>query len=200
MSLPRRLIQVPLGCVLLGIAVAMLLKADLGADGYSTLMSGLTIASGLEFAVISWSCAAVLVGLAWLRGLTPGPGTICQLIVVGATVSVLLKVLPGMDGLPSRIAMFAVAYVLLCIGVAAYLATDMGGGPAEQAALAFDPPLPFRWSYTIFQLLSVLIGWLCGATVGVGTIILAVGIGWSIDRLMPLLGGRPASATVEQTA
>ena len=67
----------------------------------------------------------------------------------------------------------------------------LGAGPAEAAALAFDPPLRFGVSYTIFQLCGVVVGWWCGAAVGVGTIILAAGIGWSIDRLMPLLGHQP---------
>ncbi|GAB3581043.1 YczE/YyaS/YitT family protein [Calidifontibacter terrae] len=188
MSLLRRTIQLPLGCIVLGFGVALLLTAKFGSDGYSTLMSGLTDAIGLDFAIISWVAAAVLVALAWSRGQKPGPGTICQLVVVGLSVSLLLKVMPDVDNFLIRLGLFAAGYVVLCIGVAAYLATDLGAGPTEAAALAFDPPLPFRWSYTIFQGLCVLIGWLCGATVGVGTIILAAGIGWSIDRLMPLLG------------
>ncbi len=188
MSLLRRAIQLPLGCIVLGFGVAMLLSARFGSDGYSTLMSGLTKATGVDFAIVSWVAAAALVLLAWTRGQKPGPGTICQLVVVGLSVSLLLKVLPDVDGMGARIGLFAAGYVVLCIGVAAYLATDLGAGPTEGAALAFDPPLPFRWSYTIFQALCVLVGWLCGATVGVGTLILAAGIGWSIDRLMPLLG------------
>lgn len=188
MSLRRRAIQLPLGCIVLGFGVAMLLTANFGSDGYSTLMSGLTRATGIDFAIISWVAAALLVLLAWSRGQKPGPGTLCQLVVVGLSVSVLLKVLPTVDGYGARIGLFAAGYVVLCVGVAAYLATDLGAGPTEGAALAFDPPLPFRWSYTIFQGLCVLVGWLCGATVGVGTIVLAAGIGWSIDRLMPVLG------------
>lgn len=188
MSPIRRALQLPIGCIVLGLGVTFLLAAKLGSDGYSTLMSGLTDATGADFAVVSWISAAVLVALAWLRGQKPGIGTVCQLVVVGLSVSAFLTVMPTPDDLSARIGMFAVGYVVLCIGVAAYLATDLGAGPTEAAALAFDPPVPFKWSYTIFQGLCVLVGWLCGATVGIGTLILAAGIGWSIDRLMPVLG------------
>lgn len=195
MSLTRRALQLPIGCIVLGLGVCLLLQAKLGSDGYSTLMSGLSDATGLDFAVVSWVSAAILVLLAWWRGQRPGPGTVCQLVLVGLTVSLVMKALPPVDHLGTRIACFAAGYVVLCIGVAAYLATDLGAGPTEGAALAFDPPLPFRWSYTVFQGLCVLVGWWCGAAVGIGTIILAAGIGWSIDRLMPLLG-----APAEQVA
>lgn len=187
----RRAVQLPLGCIVLGLGVCLLLQAKLGSDGYSTLMSGLADASGWDFAIVSWVAAAVLVALAWTRGQRPGPGTVAQLVLVGLTVSLVQRVMPSVDHLGARIGMFVAGYLVLCIGVAAYLATDLGAGPAEAAALAFDPPLRFGVSYTIFQLLGVLIGWLCGAAVGVGTVILAAGIGWSIDRLMPLLGKSP---------
>lgn len=192
MSLLRRVVQLPLGCIVLGVGVALLLTAKLGSDGYSTLMSGLTAATGIDFAIISWVAAGVLVLLAWSRGQKPGIGTLCQLVLVGITVSILLKVLPSVDHLGARIGLFAAGYLVLCVGVAAYLATDLGAGPTEAAALAFDPPLAFRWSYTSLQMGGVLIGWICGATVGVGTLVLAAGIGWSIDRLMPMLGATAA--------
>lgn len=198
MSPLRRAVQLPLGCIMLGVGVAMVLAARLGADGYSTLMSGLTLVSKVDFAVVSWSSALVLVVLAWLRGLRPGPGTVCQLVLVGLTVSALLTWLPEPDAMGGRVLLFAAGYLFLCVGVATYLATDLGAGPAEGAALAFDPPLPFKWSYTVFQIICIAIGWWCGAAVGIGTLILAAGIGWTVDRLMPLLGGPPRSAVVEQ--
>lgn len=188
MSPLRRAVQLPLGCIVLGLGVCLLLQAELGSDGYSTLMSGLSKASGWDFAIVSWISAAVLVALAWTRGQRPGPGTVAQLVLVGLTVSLVMRLMPQVDGLGARIGLFIAGYVVLCIGVAAYLATDLGAGPAEAAALAFDPPLRFGVSYTIFQLFGVLVGWLCGAAVGVGTVVLAAGIGWSIDRLMPVLG------------
>lgn len=188
MSPLRRALQLPIGCIVLGIGVALLLAANLGSDGYSTLMSGLTQATGADFAVVSWISAAILVALAWLRGQQPGIGTICQLVVVGLSVSAFLKLMPEVTGTAGRIALFAAGYLVLCIGVAAYLATDLGAGPTEAAALAFDPPLPFKWSYSVLQVACVIGGWLCGATVGVGTIILAIGLGPVIDKVMPLLG------------
>ena len=51
----------------------------------------------------------------------------------------------------------------------------------ESAALAWDPPVPFRWSYGVAQGASALVGWLLGGTVGVGTVAVVVLLGPLVD-------------------
>ena len=81
-------------------------------------------------------------------------------------------------------------FVVLCVGVAGYLAVDLGAGPVEAAALAWDPPVPFRWSYSLVQVLGAVAGWSMGASLGPGTVLVVLLIGPVVDRLMPLLARR----------
>jgi uncharacterized membrane protein YczE len=185
-GLTRRVAQLLVSCVLLGAGVALLLNADLGSDGYSMMINGLTKVSGVEFAVVNIAVGVVLVLLAWLRGRTPGPGTVVQPAVVGFSVSALMPVFPEPDDWAGQSVEFVAAFVVLCIGVAGYLAVDLGAGPAEVAALAWDPPVPFKWSYSAFQFLAGLLGWLCGATFGVGTVVVVLLIGPVVARMLPL--------------
>jgi uncharacterized membrane protein YczE len=184
-GLKRRVVQLFVSCVLLGAGVALLLNADLGSDGYSMLINGLSMWTGIEFAVVNIGIGVLFVSLAWLRGRTPGPGTVVQPAVVGFTVSTLMPVFPEPSSWVGQSLEFAAAFVLLCIGVAGYLAADLGAGPAEVAALAWDPPVPFKWSYSVFQFLGGLVGWLCGATFGVGTVVVVLLIGPVVARLIP---------------
>ena len=142
----NRVLQLVLACGVLGVGVALLLDAALGSDGYSSLVSGLTLATGLPFAVVNVAIAVALIALAWSRGTRPGLGTLVQPVVVGVVVGLLLPVLPLASGLGLRFVELGAAFALLTLGVAGYLATRTGAGPAEAAALAFDPPLAFRWS------------------------------------------------------
>jgi uncharacterized membrane protein YczE len=178
-------VQLFVSCVLLGAGVALLLNADLGSDGYSMMINGLTIATGMEFAVVNIVVGVLLVSLAWLRGRTPGLGTVVQPAIVGFAVSALMPVFPEPSSWSGKSVEFGAAFVLLCIGVAGYLAVDLGAGPAEVAALAWDPPVPFKWSYSVFQFLAGLIGWLCGATFGVGTVVVVLLIGPVVARMLP---------------
>jgi uncharacterized membrane protein YczE len=185
--LSRRLVQLVLSCVVLGVGVAVLLDAALGSDGYSTLISGLTKTSGLPFVVVNGGVGILLIALAWGRGTRPGIGTVVQTLVVGGSVSAVAPLLPTPDALGPRFLELAVAFVLLALGVAGYLASHTGAGPAEGAAISFDPPLPFKWSYTVLQAVSALAGWALGAAVGPGTLIVSLFVGPTVDLLTRVL-------------
>lgn len=177
----RRLLQVLFGCFVLGVGVAMLLTADLGSDGFSTLVNGLSIATGMVFWIANALVAAAFLVLAALRRVFPGVGTVVQIVVVGGTVSVLLDVMTTPAGWPGRIAMLVLAMPVLAVGIATYLGSHTGAGPAEAAGLAWDPPIPFRWSYSMVQFGGALAGWLLGATIGFATLLVIVLLGPLVD-------------------
>ena len=110
-----------------------------------------------------------------------------QVGLVGVTVSVALDVMSTPDGWPARIALLVAAFPVLAVGIAAYLGSRTGAGPAEAAGLAWDPPVPFKWSYSAVQGGGALVGWLLGATIGVGTIGVIVLLGPLVDVAARLL-------------
>ena len=175
------------GCAVLGTGVALLLSADLGSDGYSTFVSGLARATGASFWVVNLLVGVVLVALAALRRVRPGVGTVVQVVLVGVSVSAVLGLLDPPDALGWRVAVLAAAFPVLAAGIALYLGSHTGAGPAEAAALAWDPPVPFRWSYGLVQGGGALVGWLLGATVGPGTLAVIVLLGPTVDLASRLL-------------
>jgi len=197
-----RVLQLVISCAVLGIGVALLLDARLGSDGYSMFVHGLVLTSGAGFWLVNTVVGVVLIAMGWWRGRRPGLGTVAQPVVVGAVVALTLPLLPTPASLGLRWVELLVGFAVLCVGVAGYLAVDLGAGPTEVAALAWDPPVPFRWSYAAVQVIGAASGWLMGASLGLGTVLVVLLIGPVVDRLMPLLGrrsgptesGRPAES------
>lgn len=179
-----RFAQLVGSCVVLGVGVGMLLRAALGSDGYSTLINGLSLHFGMPFVVVSAVVGVVFVAVAWVRAVRPGVGTIVQPLVVGFTVSAVLGALDPPSAIGSRIALLVAAFPVLAVGVAGYLDSAFGAGPTEAAALAWDPPVPFRWSYSVLQGTGAVVGWLLGAAIGAGTILVIVLLGPSVDLIM----------------
>lgn len=72
---------------------------------------------------------------------------------------------------PTRLLLLVVGCVVLGTGDRAapdrrpYLGNNLGAGPAEAAALAWDPRVPFKWSYSAVQGGGAIVGWLLGAAV-----------------------------------
>lgn len=166
----RRFLQLLAGCVVLGVGVALLLAPALGSDGFSTLVNGIALSTDLPFVLANLLVSCGFLALAWLGGVRPGVGTLTQIVVVGGTVSLLLPLLDEPTGLVARFAMAALAFPVLAVGIALYLGSHLGAGPAEAAALAWDPPVPFAWSYSAVQGGGALVGWQLGAAIGPGTL------------------------------
>jgi uncharacterized membrane protein YczE len=180
--------------------VAFLLRSTLGSDGYSTLVNGASLSTGVPFLVVNCLVGVALIAMAWTRGTRPGLGTIVQPALVGLVVSIALALLAEPTGPAPRALLLAAAFLMLAIGVAGYLGSQTGAGPAEAAALAWDPPVPFRWSYSIVQGGGALGGWLLGADIGPGTLLVVFALGPVVDlmlRRIPALDRVPALAVVE---
>lgn len=183
----RQLLLLFGGCVVLGVGVAMLLTAGLGSDGYSTLVSGTAKAADVSFLVANIVISVLFLLMAAARRLFPGLGTVVQVVVVGFTVSLGLEVLSTPSPVWGQYVLLACAFPVLALGIAAYLGSHAGAGPAEAAALAWDPPVPFKWSYSAVQGGGALIGWLLGADIGPGTIAVIVLLGPAVDLAAKLL-------------
>lgn len=189
-----RIAQLVVSCVVLGIGVALLLTSSLGSDGYSTLINGLSRASALPFAVVNVAVGLLLVLLAWAKGRRPALGTVAQPVVTGYTVTLFLTIFNAPHSLIGRILMVLLALIVVAVGVGGYLGSNTGVGPSEALSLAWDPPVPFRWSYSIFQAAGALLGWMLGATIGPGTLLVVFGLGPAVDllgRRHPIFMARP---------
>ena len=194
---PRRLLLLTGGCVVLGTGVAMLLAADLGSDGFSTLVNGVSITTGISFWTANVLVSLVFLAAAAVRRVVPGIGTVVQVVVVGGVASLLLDVLPTPATWQGQALLLAAALPVLGVGIAAYLGSHTGAGPAEAAGLAWDPPVPFRWSYSAVQGGGAIGGWLLGGTLGPGTVVVILLLGPLVDLTSRVLGldvhqgGRP---------
>jgi uncharacterized membrane protein YczE len=186
-STVRQFVLLITGCLVLGTGVAMLLTADLGSDGFSTLVNGTAISSGLSFFVANLAISAFFLLIAAARRLWPGIGTLVQILIVGLTTDRLLPVLNTPDTVVGQAVLLTAAFPVLAVGIAAYLGAQLGAGPIEAAALAWDPPVRFKWSYSVAQGGGALIGWLLGATIGAGTIAVILLLGPAVDLAARLL-------------
>jgi uncharacterized membrane protein YczE len=183
-------VQLVGACLILGVGIGLLLLPALGSDGYSTLINGLRPYFDVPFALVNLLVGVVLVAMAWLRAVRPGLGTIVQPVVVGFTVSAVLAAVDPPSPMAWRIVLLVCALPLLAAGVALYLDSALGAGPTEAAALAWDPPVPFKWSYSVLQGTGATAGWLLGAAIGPGTLVVIFLLGPMVDLMSRQLVSR----------
>jgi len=184
----RRLTQLYAGLVLYGISDSMLLVAGLGVDPWDVLHQGLSRRFGL--AVGTWAViVGVLVLLLWIPlRQRPGFGTLNNVIVVGLVIDVMLATVPPVHGYAARVVVMVAGVLLNGIATGAYIGAGLGPGPRDglMTGLAARGH-SIRVVRTSIEVTVLVSGWLLGGTVGLGTVVYALGIGpiahMSIPRL-----------------
>ncbi|MDT5065554.1 MAG: hypothetical protein QOK02_1709, partial [Mycobacterium sp.] len=172
------------GALLIGLAgygfsMALMIKAGLGLDPWDVFHQGLAGRTGLSFGLIT-AIVGVGVLLAWipLRN-RPGIGTVANVIVIAVVVDASLAVLPAPSALPIRITMMIGSVVLNAISTVLYIGAGLGPGPRDglMTGLVARSGLSVRLVRTSIEATVLSVGWLLGGTVGVGTVVYALGIG-----------------------
>ena len=174
----RRLAQLYAGLVLYGVSASMLLLAGLGVDPWDVFHQGLSRRLGLG--VGTWAIiASVGVLLLWIPlRQRPGFGTLNNALIVGLVIDLMLAVVPPVHGLPARIAVMLGGVVLNGIATGAYIGAGLGPGPRDGLMIGLaDRGHSIRVVRTSIELTVLLTGWLLGGTVGIGTVVYALGIG-----------------------
>jgi uncharacterized membrane protein YczE len=200
--MPRRLVQLFAGLVLYGISDSMLLLAGLGVDPWDVLHQGLARRTGVP--VGTW---AIIVGavvlLLWIPlRQRPGLGTLCNVMLVGAVIDLVLAVVPPPHLLPVQVAVMASGVVLNGVATGMYIGAGLGPGPRDGLMTGFAARgHSLHLVRTCIEATVLLAGWLLGGTVGVGTVAYAVCIGPLAHIFVPLFSrgddrSRVRSATV----
>jgi len=175
---PARFALLLAGLCLYGFSAGLLVLAGLGLDPWDVLHQGLSRTTGYQ--VGTWSIlVGALVLLAWvpLRQL-PGIGTVCNVVVVGLVLNATLAVLPAPRGLPLRAAVLVGAVVLNGIATGAYIGAGLGPGPRDGLSTGIAARgISLRLVRTVIEVSVLVIGWLLGGSVGVGTLLYALAIG-----------------------
>jgi uncharacterized membrane protein YczE len=106
-------------------------------------------------------------------------GTIANIALVSLSIDAVLATVPTPNALLLRIPMLLGAIVLNGLATAIYVGARLGPGPRDglMTGLAGRTGWSIRLVRTGIEVVVLAIGWLLGGTVGVGTVLYAVGIG-----------------------
>jgi uncharacterized membrane protein YczE len=183
-----RLVNLYSGLVLFGVTIAMMVRARLGLSAWDVFHQGLAGQTGLPFGWIVNGTGAIVL-LLWIPlRQRPGFGTISNVIIVGLAADAALAALPHPKPVALRAAFLAAGIGGNAVATGLYIGARLGPGPRDglMTGLA-GKGLSIRLARTSIEVAVLVIGWLLGGTVGVGTLLYAVTIGPLAHYLIPRL-------------
>jgi uncharacterized membrane protein YczE len=177
-----------LGLAAYGVSMALMVESHLGNQPWDVFHQGVASRTGLSIGAVTIIVGA-LVLLLWIPlRQRPGIGTLSNVVVIGLAVDGALTLLPTPSPLWQRVG-FLVAGVLLCaVATGLYVGARLGPGPRDglMTGLA-GRGHSIRLVRTGIEVGVVLVGFLLGGTLGIGTLVYALTIGPLVHITLPLL-------------
>ncbi len=198
----RRIIGMTAGICILSFGL-ILFKFSLMGNGPSTSMV-IAIADriGVDFGIVMVVTNCLFFAVEWLWGRKLiGPGTFVNWILVGPLASLYERGIRSMVNVPEgflpRLFLMAAGILVLSLASALYQTSNVGIAPYDSLSIILSEKS--RRQYFLCRILtdgiSVLIAYLLGGIVGIGTLVCAFGLGpfvqfFSHHIARPLIYGR----------
>jgi len=184
-----RFAQLYAGLALYGVSSSLMVLGRHGLVPWDVLHQGLARHTGI--AIGTW---AILVGLAvlllWIPlAERPGLGTISNAVVIGASIDLVLWLIPTIHGDLLRWGCCLFGIVLSGVATGLYIGAGLGNGPRDglMTGIARRTGRSLRLVRTSIEASVLAAGWLLGGTVGIVTVLYLLSIGPLAHVFVPLL-------------
>jgi uncharacterized membrane protein YczE len=175
------------GLFLCSVGILCFLEARLGLPPWDVLHQGIARHTPLSFGAANQVVGLIVLTVAWALGARVWIGTVANAILIGGFI-ILLQPLHAVQSLSDwplgpRIGLLVVGLMCFGIGTAFYIGANLGAGPRDSLMLVGSRRTGIRIGAVraLLEIFVLLVGFLLGGTVGVGTLAFAALIGPSVE-------------------
>lgn len=170
------------GLAIFGLGDSLLIQGGIGNAPWTVFAEGLTYKTGMSigFATFFISVGVLLLWIPLKE--RPGFGTLSNIVLIATFIEIGTHIFPPQESLPMGILFDFFGIALVGIGSALYITCGLGSGPRDGAMTG----LHYRTGIRVgrvrlgIELTVLIIGFLMGGTVGLGTALFALLIGQSV--------------------
>ena len=186
-----RLARLIWGLFLYAAGIVLTVNANLGVAPWDTFHQGLSRLLGITFGMASIITSIAIVALSALMKEHIGFGTLCNMILIGVFIDMLMLggVIPEAQNSAYGFAMLIAG--LFVVGVASffYMGAGYGAGPRDSlmVVLTRRTGRPVGLCRAVIEGVALICGWRLGGHAGIGTVIFAFGIGFAVQIVFTLL-------------
>ena len=186
----RRIAIVTFGLVFAAYGVGLTVTAGLGVSPWDVFSQGVALQlsqpTGKEIMMgtITQITAALVIIADVLLKEKIGVATIIDTCIFGGALNFFLahNLLPYPQIFPVRFAAMMLGYIVWGLGIYIYMKPALGAGPKDSLFVAFAKrKIPVAIAKNSIEAVVLIIGWLLGGTVGIGTVVAVFAMGYIID-------------------
>ena len=192
MNYPRRIARAVIGLIIFGCGSCCNIQANIGYGAWEAFSIGVGAKLGLSFGTVLQASGLVILIIDLLLRETIGLGTLLDIYIVGATADLLRGsgLVPVMTSFLAGVVMLLCGQLLLAVGSYFYISAGLSCGPRDALMVALCKRFP-RTPVGVIRFFieggALLTGWLCGAKIGIGTLIAVFGISFLIQAVFAVM-------------
>jgi uncharacterized membrane protein YczE len=174
-----------LGLFLFAAGVVANLYSGLGMSPWGVLGVGLTNHTSLTFGQANQLVGLVVLVVGWLLSFPPGAATLANIYFIGYFIDLIIewRLLPVTSEPLIQFLMLFLSVGLIGVASLLYLRVQLGAGPRDGLMMGLHRRLnkPISFIRGTIEVTVLALGWLLGGPIGIGTLITALIIGYSIQ-------------------
>ena len=192
----KEILKSALGLFIFAIGVYLTIQANIGLAPWDCLSMGISGHVGFSYGIVHTAISIGILVIDILLKEKIGYGTILDALLVGNYVDWIayFKLLPVSESVPVSCVMVIVGLLIMGYGQYFYMAAAQGCGPRDSLLIALGkrfPKTPIGVVQTVMVGIALLIGWLLGGPVGIGTIISVFGMGTALQLVCKIMHFEP---------
>jgi len=196
-----RFLKLNFGLFLYGLGIIVTMRANIGYAPWEVLHSGVSQTLGVSIGLVNTAVGAIIVVIVFLLGEKIGLGTIFNMFMIGLFLDLILFLdfIPLFNNFFIGTLVHILGLFIISLGTYFYIYSAFGAGPRDSLMVAVTRKtgLPVGLCRGIVEFSVVLIGWLLGGLVGLGTVISALSIGVCVQITFRLLKFDPTQVKHE---
>ena len=171
-----------LGLIIFGFGEGLLIVSGIGASPWNVLHQGIAVSLGLSIGTIAFLVSFLVLLLWYFLDQKIGMGTIINFIIIAIMIDATIYYFDKPNEFFTQLLMVFIGILIVGFGTAMYLIANLGAGPRDglMTGLQKKTNAPIALVRTSIEIFVVLLGWFLGGTVGIGTLLYALGIGTAV--------------------
>ena len=177
------IVMLCVGLALFGLGESLIITASVGMSPWTVLAEGLSLKTGLGIGVLTFLISLSILFLWFPLKQTAGIGTVLNVIIIASVITWSLPYLPYPESYFLSVLQAIFGTLMVGFGSGIYLIANLGPGPRDGLMTGCQrlTGLAIARVRVLLEIIIITLGWSLGGSVGIGTIIFALGIGPSVS-------------------
>jgi len=186
----QRFIRLFVGLFLFAVGIVLTINANLGLSPWDVFHQGITYLTGITMGQASIGVGIILVMINAFLGERLGWGSLCNMFFIGLFMDLIMlnHIIPISNKVVSGLIMMFLGMFIIGLASYFYIGAELGSGPRDGLMIALTKRTnrSVRFIRNSIEISALIVGYLLGGFVGLGTLIMSVVLGYIIQFIFKL--------------